>query len=994
MSFIRTTYHTHIRRVMIAIAICAGPATGQGVPPDESWRTLETKHFRISFPKHLEDLGRRAADRAEWAYARLSEEFLEGPRGTIDLVVSDHVDVSNGFATVWPSNRIFIYARPPVDDFGLAYFDDWLEHVIVHEVTHIFHIDRLGRYSLRQAFGRVPLPVVSFPAYSLPRWVHEGIATWYESALTGAGRVEGTFHDMVLRTAALEGRFESMGQAGGNSPQWPGGTRVYAYGSLFFDHLIEQYGRDRMAAFVKAVEGQWIPYRLNAAGRRAFGVTLSSAWKAWAQTRLASAATLDRELGALGAITEPETLTRGARYARHPKISPDGASLVYIRSDGRSDVQLVSADPNGGGASTIALTSGGAFSFAPNGDIVFAAIDFADRYRQFSDLYQVAPGRAVQRVTINARLTAPSVTPDGWAVAIVEGRGTNGLARVDLRDGRIEMLVPPSMEVHWAYPAVSPDGRYIAATRWTGGWHDIVILDAKGRRVCEVTRDRALDFAPSWSADGQWLVWSSDRTGIPNVLAAKVDQGTTASPVMLTNVRTGAAFPSVDPSGQWLYFSGYHVNGWEVERVPFNPTAAPHAPQPRDESREIAIADRPNVRVKGPARAYSPLPTLRPYYWWLEVTEPIAITLPRSREDKPTRVEVLGYAIDAQTSGMDLVSRHAYAARARVFLPGPSGRRAAGSLSYQYRGLGNPTLGVSLLQNWGKDGARIQRGSAARDTFFVLERARRVAVSITLTRPKIRSNLSLALSGGLVREDREVLDRALQLTDRFQLDRPSNTLGELSIRFSASTARSHAFQMGRATGASFSVRARHREDLNAPTGESARDRSVDSVIGVFRTYARLPGRQFAVPVLALRASAGAARGPGSGTDYFDIGGASGNTAQLSFPVRGYQTTTRSGRRAWAASVEYRVPIALINRGLGSWPLHADRLFGSLFMDAADAWGNDAPQTRSRPLLSAGAEITADTAALYLFPIRLRIGAARRFTAPRGFGYYVRLGMSF
>ena len=992
MAFIRPKYHPHLLLVLIAIAICPGMAWGQGVPPDESWRTLETEHFRISFPEHLEALGRRVADRAEWAYARLAEEFLEGPRRTIDLVVSDHVDVSNGFATVWPSNRIVIYARPPVDDFGLAYFHDYLENVIVHEVTHIFHIDRVGRYNLRQVFGRVPLPVGSFPAYTLPRWVHEGIATWYESALTGAGRVEGTFHDMVLRTAALEGRFESMAQAGGNSPQWPGGTRSYAYGSLFFDHLMKKYGRDRMAAFVKAVEDQPIPYRLNAAGRRAFGVTLASAWKAWANARLVAAATLDRELAAFGAITEAEPLTRGARYARHPKISPDGASLVYVRSDGRSDVQLVSADPTGGDESTIALTSGGAFSFAPNGDIVFAAIDFADRYRQFSDLYRVRPGRAVQRVTINARLTAPSVAPDGWAVAIAEGRGTNGLARVDLRDGRIEMLAPLSMEVHWAYPAVSPDGRYIAATRWAGGWHDIVILDATGRRVCEVTRDRALDFAPSWSADGQWLVWSSDRTGIPNVLAAKVDQGTTSPPVMLTNVRTGTAFPSVHPSGQWLYFSGYHADGWEVERVPFNPTDAPRAPQPKDEPRAVTAA-RPAAHLKGPARAYSPLPTLRPYYWWLDATEPTAIKFVTA-EGKTARVEVLGYAIGAQTSGTDLMNRHAYAVRARVFLPGPSGIRSAGRLSYVYRGLGNPTLGVSLLQNWGEDGARIRQGNAARDTFFVLERARSIAVSITLARQKIRSNLSLTLSGGLVREDREVLDRALQVTDRLQLDRPRNTLGELSARFSASTARSHAFQMGRATGASFSVRARHRTDLNPPPGEPARDRSFDSVIGIFRTYARLPGRQFAAPVLALRASAGAARGPGRGTGYFDIGGASHYTAQRAFPARGYETQTRSGRRAWAASAEYRVPIALLNRGLGSWPLHADRLFGSIFIDAADAWGPNASQARPRPLLSAGAEIIADTAAFYLFSLRLRLGAARKFTAPRGFGYYVRLGMSF
>ena len=40
--------------------------------------------------------------------------------------------------------------------------------------------------------------------------------------------------------------------------------------------------------------------------------------------------------------------------------------------------------------------------------------------------------------------------------------------------------MPPEADTHWAYPAVSPDGRWIAATRWTEGLHDVVILDAHG----------------------------------------------------------------------------------------------------------------------------------------------------------------------------------------------------------------------------------------------------------------------------------------------------------------------------------------------------------------------------------------------------------------------------------------------------------------------------------------------------------------------------------
>ena len=983
--------------MLLVFAFLVAPASAQRVPPDEPWRTLETEHFRVTFPEHLEDLARRAADRAEWAHGRLSKHFVRGPRGTIDLVITDHADVANGYATPFPSNRIVLYARTPVDSFLLGYFDDWLELLIVHELTHVFHLDRSGRYSVRGLFGRIPVPIFGFPAFATPRWVIEGIGTWYESAITGKGRVLGTYHDMVLRTATLEGRFESIGQAGGWSPQWPGGLRIYIYGSMFFEYLIRKYGRDRMSAFVEAVEGQWIPYRLDAAGRNAFGASLSSEWSAWANGWRAAAAGLDARLTGIGPITESEVLTDGARYALRPKVSPDGGMLFYIRSDGRSDRRLISARPGGGVESTLARVWGSNFDFTPGGDILLAQFEFAGRYRRFSDIYRVARDGEMQRLTNGARLTAPSAGPGEWAVAVSEGEGTNGLVRVNTRTGGVETLVRHEGGVYWAFPAVSPDGRWIAATRWNGGYHDVVILDAAGSLVRQVTHDRALDFAPAWSADGRWLVWSSDRTGILNVFAARVDSGRTKPPVLLTNVRTGAAWPSVDPSGQWLYYSGYHVDGWEIERIPFDPAGAPRAPHFTPDSthtaagmlaKEVAAAaDEPRARAGGQIRAYSPMQTLLPRYWIPFGTA----SLSGAGADAKPRTKVLGSSVGALTSGADLVGRHAYNVGARIFLPtgGYSGGRGAGFLSYRYYGLGNPTLGLSTSQNWDEERVRTggRNGDAPVDTTFVLERARRASVSMTLMHPRAWSAVSFTLSGGLLREDREALDTDLRPADMPKYDSPHSTLGEIAAGFSASTARSHGFQMGNAAGASFSVQATRRFDV---TRESLDDRSVDAVSGDFRTYAKLPGGGFAAPVAALRASAGAARGPDSGRGYFKVGG----IARRLFPVRGYESTQRSGRRAWAASLELRLPAALVNRALGTPLLHFDRASLALFADAGNAWGRDnSPQGTPRPLLSAGAEFVYDFGILYL-PFRFLAGAGYGFTDPKGAVPYLRLGTSF
>ena len=230
---------------------------------------------------------------------------------------------------------------------------------------------------------------------------------------------------------------------------------------------------------------------------------------------------------------------------------------------------------------------------------------------------------------------------------------------------------------------------------------------------------------------------------------------------------------------------------------------------------------------------------------------------------KTPRKKVLGASVGAFTSGVDLVGRHAYALTARAFLPtgGYSGGRAAGFLTYRYAGLGNPALGLTVSQNWDEERVRVRKenGDAPVDTTFVLERTRYAGLSVGVARPRAWSNLSLTLSGGVVREDREALDSALNRKELPQFETPSSTLGEVAARFSASTARSHAFQLGQAAGASFSVLARRRIDLDRASSD---DRSLDDATGDVRAYMKLPGGGFAAPVLALRASAGIARRAG------------------------------------------------------------------------------------------------------------------------------------
>src|SRR5262245_39656168 len=116
---------------LLAIAI---PARADAqVDPSANWRTIRTEHFNVHFTPELEVVARRAAVQAETAYVQLSKH-LARPRSRIDLLISDDVDYTNGWAAPFPSNRIGVYVNPPVFESALRFTDDPMQLVITHEL--------------------------------------------------------------------------------------------------------------------------------------------------------------------------------------------------------------------------------------------------------------------------------------------------------------------------------------------------------------------------------------------------------------------------------------------------------------------------------------------------------------------------------------------------------------------------------------------------------------------------------------------------------------------------------------------------------------------------------------------------------------------------------------------------------------------------------------------------------------------------------------------
>lgn len=919
---------------------------------------------------------------AERAWAELSTE-LRPPRGKVDLVIADNVDYVNGYATPFPSNRIVIFAHPPVASPGFRNYDDWSRLVITHELAHVFHLDRAdGLWRVgRRLFGRHP---ALFPNGYQPSWVIEGLAVYYESRITGAGRLEGSDHYMIARAAAEVSGMPRIGELSRETSRFPGGEVVYAYGGQIFDYLARTRGPEKIPEFVDITSRVLVPLSLNRKAKRAFGISFENAWRDWRDS-------LVREAGApRDPLPHWRELSRDGRYVAFPRWLGDTA-ILYAGANGR-EVTSAFTVTLGGDIERLGRRNGiDANVPMADGSILFSQPDFTDPFHLRNDLY-IEKNGVQRRLTRGARLSHPDAASDGRIVAVQSLPGTTRLVTVDPASGSVEAITSGTAEVQWAEPRWSPDGGAIAAVRVSrGGTSEIVILDTTGNVRGAAVSERAIVSSPSWSSDGSRIFYSSNRGGSTQIYVTTLSDPVTAAPgFLLSSASTGAFNPEPSPGGESLAALSFRFDGYHVGYAPIpQPAAAPALRSVRDGCRDCMLANRVAAPIGlddlGPARRYSAVPSLLPRYW-----EPILGSSSST-----------GALVGAATSGSDVVGRHAYAAQA-IF--DTRHRETEAGAVYRYAGFGQPYLNFSVRQEWEHFGVFNSGGDEVGE---LVRRARTAGISASLVRPRVRTSGSISLGA-------DVESRRYATDPDTLLPLLSNVFGRTrrypSLFASASWANTKrpGLSISREDGVALAMSTRQRwESGNFSRGSS-------SVVGVAAGYKSLDLPGFAHHVIAVRGAAGYADRRAIST--FSVGGLSAGSlgviagvnvgdAQRTFGVRGFPPSAEQGIRALAGTVEYRVPLAAPSARIRFIPLLFDRISVAAFADAGRAWcpgGATGVCTTDRGgpwLASAGAELNLDTAIQYDFPARFRAGVAVPFEGRGAVGansvsVYLTVGSAF
>lgn len=260
---------------------------------------------------------------------------------------------------------------------------------------------------------------------------------------------------------------------------------------------------------------------------------------------------------------EPRRVTTDNRYILAHTWGPDGRSIVF--SSNRTRNHALWRIPVAGGAATrVPMVSENAAdpSFSRDGRHMVYAQFFEDTNIWRFDLAgRAAPKKVVASTQYDS---SPSIAPDGSRIAFRSNRsGSNEIWESDA-EGRAAWQLTHVGGALTGTPRWSPDGVRVAFDSRPEGQAEIYTM-REGGSMIRVTNSPAEDVVPSWSRDGRWIYYASNRSGAWQVWRAPSEGGGPEEQV--TRLGGFAAFEAVD--GGYLYYAkGRTGEGLWRKRLP------------------------------------------------------------------------------------------------------------------------------------------------------------------------------------------------------------------------------------------------------------------------------------------------------------------------------------------------------------------------------------------------------------------------------------------
>ncbi|MCU0372811.1 MAG: biopolymer transporter Tol [Ignavibacteria bacterium] len=421
------------------------------------WKLIQTEHFDIYFDKSNYNLAVYTAHVAESSLVSLSRNLDYNIFNRIPLIVfasHNEFQQNNIIDELLPEGVggvTELFKNRVLVPFEGSF--EQFRHVIHHELVHAFINDMFYGGSIQNIISKnITL--------NLPLWFNEGMAE--VQSLNGLDKAT----DMYIRDAILNNNLPPI--------EYNYGYLAYRGGQSFFNFLIDQYGDIKIGELMNNIRAIG---DFDMAFKETYKHTvpeLSEKWLKELKKEHWPEIAVREDVKDIGKMLTNH-MNDGGFYNISPVISPKGDKFAFISN--RSDFfSLYLADVN-------------------SGEIIDKVIQ-GNTTNDFEELQVLTPGL--------------SWSPDGRYLAIsVKSGDRDAIYVIDVENGGEERL--PVLLSSISYVKWSPFKNIIAFVGTDGKQSDLYTYNISKNSLKRMTDDIFSDFSPSWTADGKYIYFSSDR---------------------------------------------------------------------------------------------------------------------------------------------------------------------------------------------------------------------------------------------------------------------------------------------------------------------------------------------------------------------------------------------------------------------------------------------------------------------------------------------------
>jgi len=204
-----------------------------------------------------------------------------------------------------------------------------------------------------------------------------------------------------------------------------------------------------------------------------------------------------------------------------------------------------------------------ALDLAELGQIAFTASDGGRR-----DVWLIHPDGSNERSLTgeleNVFAEAPVWSPDGRTIAFdgVNGDyGTRDILLVNVDGREPEQIWLTRSPGYDCYPSFAADGETLVYMSEREGNRDLYIMDMDGNDVAQLTDVPAIDYEPAFSPDGSQIAFVSRRTGKSQIYVMDADGDNVTQ---ITEIDSLNWRPAWSPDGEWIAFESWREGNGDI----------------------------------------------------------------------------------------------------------------------------------------------------------------------------------------------------------------------------------------------------------------------------------------------------------------------------------------------------------------------------------------------------------------------------------------------